>query len=424
MAGKDLLLFTTTFPYGTVTEASFVMAELPHLCRQFRRVIIIPELSKGEAIDLSAYGNVTVDTSRVNSIDHRTPLTKLRFALHPSVISQGLRSLPHAPVAKWPAAWSMAINRYRIGRNLLDIMRRHNVDCRTAVFYTFWFDHVTEAIALTLPADKGVLVSGAHGHDIYPYPNTFKSHPFRLAALRRMARLYAASEGGAEYLRKAYPQHTGKIVTRTLGSSKTDHDFTARPHRDNEPVTFLSCSRVDDNKRVTLNHKLLLALAEAFPSMQFRWIHIGDGDKMPQVRAAIAANPLPNLTIELKGTISNPEVHGIYMSTAIDWVMLLSRMEGNPIALAEALSYGVPVIACNVPGCKEIADDTVGLLLTPDPTPEEFISRIRPYITATTDSGHLRQATDNLRQTAFNRWSEHFDASKLRAKFAAEIASL
>ena len=145
---------------------------------------------------------------------------------------------------------------------------------------------------------------------------------------------------------------------------------------------------------------------------------------MPQVRAAIAANPLPNLTIELKGTISNPEVHGIYMSTAIDWVMLLSRMEGNPIALAEALSYGVPVIACNVPGCKEIADDTVGLLLTPDPTPEEFISRIRPYITATTDSGHLRQATDNLRQTAFNRWSEHFDASKLRAKFAAEIASL
>lgn len=127
---------------------------------------------------MSAYDNITVDTSRIDSIDHRHPLSKLRFALHPSAISQGLRSLPHAPVAKWPAAWSMAINRYSIGRNLRDILRRHNIVCSTTVFYSFWFDHVTEAIALTLPIDEGALVSGAHGHDIYPNPNTFKSQLF------------------------------------------------------------------------------------------------------------------------------------------------------------------------------------------------------------------------------------------------------
>ena len=151
MDGKDLLLFTTAFPYDTITETTFVMAELPYLCREFRRVIIVPEIAKGEMIDLSEFKNVIVDTSRSESIDHRHPICKLGSALHPSVISQTISSLPYAPLHKWPAAWSMAINRHRIGRNLRKIISRHNIDCDKAVFYTFWFDHVTEAIALALP---------------------------------------------------------------------------------------------------------------------------------------------------------------------------------------------------------------------------------------------------------------------------------
>ena len=113
---KDLLLFTTLFPYDTVTESVFVMSELEELCRCFRRVIIIPEISKGELRDLSSFTNVTVDTSRALSTDHRHPLGKLPSALHPSVLKQLVKSLPHIPANKIPAAWSMAINRHRIGK--------------------------------------------------------------------------------------------------------------------------------------------------------------------------------------------------------------------------------------------------------------------------------------------------------------------
>ncbi|WP_297060654.1 hypothetical protein [uncultured Duncaniella sp.] len=62
---KDLLLFTTLFPYDAVTESVFVMSEIEELCSCFRRVIIIPEISKGELKDLSSFTNVTVDTSRL-----------------------------------------------------------------------------------------------------------------------------------------------------------------------------------------------------------------------------------------------------------------------------------------------------------------------------------------------------------------------
>jgi len=418
MTDKDLLLFTTSFPYGTITEASFVMAELPYLCQRFRRVIIIPEIYKGDPIDISNYPNVTVDNSRVKSIDHRHPLIKLSFALHPSVVKQELKSILHTPLSKWPTAWSMAINRYRISNNLKDIIRRLDIDCSHTVFYTFWFDHVTEAIAMALPPEKGALVSGAHGHDIYPYPDTFKSHTFRLIALSRMTRLYAASHEGAGYLKQAYPSLSAKIDTRTLGSPKITHDFTTIPHQKGEPITFFSCSRVDANKRVTLNYKLIRALALCFPTTQFRWIHVGDGDQMQSLRHITQTTQPSNLSIELTGAVNNTKVHHIYQSVNIDWAMLLSTMEGgNPITLSEALSYGVPVITCDVPGCREIANDSVGLLLSSDPTVKEFIARISPYI-----CGEKSQST--LRKAAFRHWSEHFDASKLRAKFASELSSL
>lgn len=417
MDGKDLLLFTTAFPYDTITETTFVMAELPYLCKEFRRVIIVPEIAKGEMIDLSEFKNVIVDTSRSESIDHRHPICKLGSALHPSVISQTISSLPYAPLHKWPAAWSMAINRHRIGRNLRRIISRHNIDCDKAVFYTFWFDHVTEAIALTLPESSGILVSCAHGHDIYPYPRVLKINKFRNRALKRMSRLYAASTGGAEHLRQAYPEHALKITTRTLGSIKLTHTAKSRPHNDSDTITFFSCSRVDDNKRVTLNYRLLNSLASRFPAISFKWIHIGDGDRMPALKAETSQNKCKNLSIILKGACPNHEVHDTYTSEPIDWVILFSSCEGNPIALAEALSYGVPVVTCDVPGCREIIDDNVGMLLSANPIPEEFISRISPYINGEKEQSPLREA-------AYERWCDSYDASKLRADFAKELASL
>ena len=251
---------------------------------------------------------------------------------------------------------------------------------------------------------------------MFDYPGVLKIHYFRQKAIQRMSKLYAVSDEGVTYLKQIHSSSADKIIRRTLGSYKNNHSIISPPSQGN-CITFLSCSRVTDIKRVTLNYRLLNSLASHFPAISFKWIHIGDGDRMPALKAETSQNKCKNLSIILKGACPNHEVHDTYASEPIDWVILFSSCEGNPIALAEALSYGVPVITCDVPGCREIIDDTVGILLSANPTPEEFISRISPYI-----NGEKKQSP--LREAAYERWCDSYDASKLRADFAKELASL
>lgn len=392
------------------------MAELPYLCRNFRRVIIVPEIKHGQPLDLSSYQNITIDTSRSESMDHRHPISKLSSAFCLNVLSQLFKSIRYIPMTKWLQAWSMAINRHRIGLNLHRIIDRHNINCAQTVFYTFWFNHITEAVALAIPKHDGALVSCAHGYDIYPY--VLKIWPFRELALNRMSRLYVASHSGAEYICKKHPTHSSKISVHTLGSNKIYRDATTRPHSGSEPITFLSCSRVDKNKRVELNFDFIKALSKKCPNQKFLWIHIGDGNRMEIIRKKLAKGLPSNLKINLLGAIPNSEVHRLYATIPIDWTMLMSELEGGkPIALSESMSYGVPIITCDVPGCREIANDNVGCILSANPSAEEFIAKISPFIT-----GEKSQLS--LRQNAYRHWAMHYDATLLRASFAIELSDL
>lgn len=231
-----------------------------------------------------------------------------------------------------------------------------------------------------------------------------------------MTRLYAVSNEGVTYLKRIHPSCNDKITLRTLGSHKKNPFLLSERSHGNR-MTFLSCSRVTGIKRVELNYELLKSLADRNPDISFRWIHIGDGDRMSALKEKTVLTPCKNLSVILKGACPNKEVHNTYVSEPIDWVILVSHCEGNPIALSEALSYGVPVVTCDVPGCREIIDDNVGLVLSANPTPEEFISRIQPYITGEKDQSPLRMA-------AYRRWADCFNASSLRADFAKELASL
>lgn len=139
---------------------------------------------------------------------------------------------------------------------------------------------------------------------------------------------------------------------------------------------------------------------------------------MSMLWASIPAQLPYNLTIDLKGMLRNEEIHSIYRTEPIDWAMLMSRFEGGlPIALCEALSYGIPVIGCDVPGIKEIINDSTGILLSKNSTSEEFIARIYPYL-----NGHKDLAP--LRKSAFDEWKSKYDASTLRRLFAEYLSEL
>jgi glycosyltransferase involved in cell wall biosynthesis len=69
--------------------------------------------------------------------------------------------------------------------------------------------------------------------------------------------------------------------------------------------------------------------------------------------------------VRLLGWLSEPQIEAYYESA--DVVVIPSRWEGFGLVAAEAMRAGLPVIASNVGGLKEIVDDGVtGVLIPPD----------------------------------------------------------
>ena len=69
------------------------------------------------------------------------------------------------------------------------------------------------------------------------------------------------------------------------------------------------------------------------------------------------------------------------------------------------------------PGTNEIVNDSTGILLSENPTSEEFIARIHPYLNGQKDQTPLRKS-------AFDEWKSKYDASTLRRSFAEYLSEL
>ena len=91
--------------------------------------------------------------------------------------------------------------------------------------------------------------------------------------LREAEAVYAASQAGADYLGGTFPEASAgdKVRVSTLGCVKLYPEAVAARHkRADRRFTFLSVSRVDENKRVEMNARLLRALAVARPDTAIR----------------------------------------------------------------------------------------------------------------------------------------------------------
>ena len=399
---RTLVLVTESYPYGGITESVFAAPDVRALAAEWDCVIIAPLLRRGKIED-SLPANVEVCDRIVNNPFWKHKWLRIFKALSPRVLSALSNRKPLASM-------KYALAALTVRDCLAALVGDKGLKRGNTLLMSYWFSYETTAMMwLGLP-----YISRAHGYDL----SLKKAGKLRTKTLANSLGIWAASKAGAARLQETIADPSHKIRVAPLGSQNADKSKSAHHKASDRSVTFLSCARVVDIKRVSLNLDFMEALAGARPDWKFEWIHIGDGDRMPELKMRAAESRRRNLSIELKGAIGNSEVHELYRTRTIDWFLLLSTYEGGlPISICEALSYGVPAVATDTGGIPEAVDDSCGILMPADANPDEFVLSIIPYLDSDYRYGELSTG-------AFSRWAEHLDSDTLRPAFARATSSL
>jgi len=182
-------------------------------------------------------------------------------------------------------------------------------------------------------------------------------------SLRRSYRVFFHNADDRELflLSKILREEQAAIVS---GSGVSLSDFSPGPSsRYREDPTFLFIGRFLKDKGV---HEFLEAAAAVRRVRAAKFQMIGSLDRHPRAASAEAIRRSASQGhVELLGT--QAEVQPFI--AAADCIVLPSYREGLPRVLLEAAAMGKPVIATNVPGCRDVVENGVtGLICDPKST--------------------------------------------------------
>ncbi len=191
-----------------------------------------------------------------------------------------------------------------------------------------------------------------------------------------------------------------KYVVNRLGVQ----DFNSECKASKDGVfRIVSCSRVVSLKRVPL-------LAEVFANWTGRkieWTHIGDGEEFDRVKELVdqgAENQCAKCI--LTGSLKHDEVIRYFENNEVDVFVNVSRFEGLPVSIMEALSFGIPVIATDAGATRELVNENNGVLLSREVTPEA-ITRAIEYIQNLSQDAYAK-----MRASAYATYKESLDSER------------
>lgn len=225
-----------------------------------------------------------------------------------------------------------------------------------AVFYSYWMNEWATRLSLYRLCYKPTFkyITRIHAYDFDEAQMGGGYHPFRFFDMKNAARIISISQYGYRYVSQQFPRFSSKINVSCLGIR--DKGINPLP-ANNATITIVSCSGMVALKRVHLIPEILKHFNGAV-----HWVHFGDGPENEKIKAAAALLP-PHITCDFKGMVSNDTINAYYASTPVSVFINVSHLEGIPVALMEAASFGIPLVGCNICGVPEIVNAQTGVLL-------------------------------------------------------------
>jgi glycosyltransferase involved in cell wall biosynthesis len=270
-------------------------------------------------------------------------------------------------------------------------------------FYSVWLDEGSLVMSL-LKKDKRLdsYVLRLHGYDLYDDRREGGYMPFRIFCFNQASKIFVVSKKGAEYTRglNICPE---KVLANYSGSD--DYGLT---HEFEGDIRVVSCSNLISLKRINLIIDVLEKIS--FP---ITWKHFGDGDERSDLESLAVKLP-SNVKWSFEGHLSYENLMKTYSDQHWTCFLHMSESEGLPLALVEAMSFGIPVIACDVGGVREIVSNDEGLLLDPDPNLDDVVELINKM---NSDPDLIRKKSEAAR----SKFLADFEATKNYEFFVGQI---
>ncbi len=291
-----------------------------------------------------------------------------------------------------------------------EVMRLlHDHGASGAWHYSFWFYDCIYLAWLRQRGEIHLAVARAHSGDLYEdHVSIRNSILLRHYQLKWLDAVHPISEMGDEYLKARYPSCRATIRAFYLG---TEDPGCFNPQPTDEFV-LVSCATFRHHKRI---HRIAEALLHVRKPVT--WVHFGD-ERLGQNDPAMAEYmlirerllTLPHVRFVPMGYRANADVMEFYKTNSVSLFISLSRYEGIPVSMMEAISFGIPVLSTDVGGCREIVNERTGMLIPLDTSVEEVARIIEGF-------GQTRFVTSKTRAEVRGYWQEKFNAERNYREF-------
>lgn len=289
--------------------------------------------------------------------------------------------------------------------NIADLISREE----NTFVYSYWCDDLatTGTYCKKLRPDIN-FISRAHGFDVFEEQSDFNYIFFRQFQLASLDRLWPVSKAGATHLKAQNPSFSSKIEHQYLGIKSNGVICFEKT----EVIRIVTCSHLRSIKRLDLLVKALKLSRDA----NIEWHVIGAGEDLEHLRRASEELP-PNCKTVFHGHQKVDKIHQLYSEIHFDFLVSLSSSEGLPVSMMEAISHGIPVLATDVGGCKEIVSSITGILI-----PVKFSEKELLAIILNCKDGEFNEL--KKRQEIVEFWKRYFNAELNYKKFAEEVLTI
>ncbi len=400
---KVLCLYTSTYPFGK--GETFIENEIDILSQNFDEIYVFPHDSRGDQTRMlpknakvkTIHGNGLAPYQRFST---KNRLKKEGVAIFRRWIIEFFKTNKKRFYIKRARRWVVLLAKAFYDAELL---QKEFLESNTYYHYSFWNNQWGLALARLKEENKiTFFITRSGGFDIYDERHEGNYLPYRSYVYQYARNIYPNSRVGERYIKnlKIFPD---KIKHAYWGTQ--DHGIN--PWFQSDTVHFVSVANMIPLKRLGLTIELLSGLGQ-----KIHWTHFGSGVLDEELKYLAKEKENPNFSYEFIGSVRNSEIYEFYKTNSVDFFITTSSTEGLPVSVQEAISFGIPVIATDVGGMKEVVNKGHGILLSKDFDIRFAREQIRQLISSD---------ITELRRNARVHWLNNFSADLQYTKFCEEI---